>query len=160
MSAFASFIKLPTSALDGLREAAVPKKRFFGTPRDTFRDYLSGQGTEVAEYPWSGYVFATLLPYLQELNQIDLMRSEHDALSKYLSETRGTTVFIFTHAHRAAYADKLGMEFSELSLRDYYNKFNATSEPDAGKPMLDGIRAIRQSLSAVDESSVIIFVIG
>ncbi len=160
MSAIASFIKLPKSALDGLRDAAIPKKRFFGAPRDTFHDYLSKHGTEVAEYPWSGYVLATLLPYLQEQHQIDLMRSEQDALSKYLSETRSATVFIFTPAHRTAYADKLGAEFSEQSLRDSYNEFNASSEPDAGKPMLDGIRTIRQSLSALDESSVIIFIIG
>ncbi|MFO1459475.1 MAG: hypothetical protein U1G08_08690 [Verrucomicrobiota bacterium] len=160
MSAIASFIKLSKSALDGLREAAIPKKRFFGAPRDSFHDYLRKHGAKVAEYPWSGYVLATLLPYLQEQHQIDLMRSEQDALSKYLSENRSVTVFIFTSHHRTAYADKLGAEFSEQALRDYYNEFNGSSEPDVGKPMLDGIRAIRQSLNALDESSVIIIIIG
>src|SRR5262245_5362995 len=112
MSAIASFIKLPTSALDGLRDAAAPKKRLFGAPRDTFNDYLSEHGREVASYPWSGYVLATVLPYLHEQHQIDLMRSEHDGLSEYLSESRSASIFIFTQAHRNAYADKLGGEFS------------------------------------------------
>ena len=66
MSAIASFIKLPRAALDGLREAAIPKKGLFGPPRDTYIDYLRQHGQEVADYRWSGYVLATLLPYLAE----------------------------------------------------------------------------------------------
>ena len=55
MSAIASFTKLPKSALEGLREALAS---------GTDYDYLRANGREVAEYRWSGYVLATLLPYL------------------------------------------------------------------------------------------------
>ena len=48
----------------------------------------------VAEYRWSGYVLATLLPYLEEKQQIDLMKS--DELAAFLTNTTGTTHFIFT----------------------------------------------------------------
>jgi hypothetical protein len=157
MSAIASFIKLPTTALDGLREAAVPKKRLFGAARDTYQDYLRQHGKEVADYKWSGYVLATLLVCLQEEHQIDLMKSEFDELSTFLSKSRGATCFIFTDAHRRAFLPKLDGEFSEQALCDYYNEFNGSTETEAGKPMLDGVRAFRQSVSTLDEGSVILF---
>jgi hypothetical protein len=152
MSAIATFIQLPKAALDGLRQAVAQGR---------YRDYLQQQGRTVADYEWSGYILATLLPYLQEVHQIDLMRSEHDDLATFLTERQQATHFIFTDAHRQAYHDRLDPQsFSEEQLRDYYNEFNETEEPDAGQPMLDGIRALRQSLGAVDEGSVIVFSIG
>jgi hypothetical protein len=51
-------------------------------------------------------------------------------------------------------------EFSESGLRSYYNEFHAVDEPESGKPMMDGIRAVRQSLTVLDEHSVVILLIG
>ena len=160
MSAIASFIKLPKTVLDGLREVAVPKKRFFGAPRDSYPDYLQQHGRQVADYQWSGFVLATLLSYLEEQHQITLMDSEHDELGKFLTDSRKATHFIFTDAHKRAFLAKLDGRFSEQGLRDYFREFNETDEPEAGKWMLDGIRAFRQSLGAVDEGSVILFSIA
>ena len=70
------------------------------------------------------------------------------------------THFIFTDAHKRAFLSKLDGQFSEQAMRDYFCGFNETDEPDAGKWMFDGIQAFRQSLSTLDESSVIIFSIG
>src|SRR5690349_7274385 len=150
MSAVASFTKIPKAALAGLREAAVPKKRLFGGTRDNYHEYLRQHGEPVAGYKWSGYVLATLLPYLQQ-QQINLMNSEYDVLGKFLTDTRKATHFIFTGAHKRAFVDRLGAEFSEAALRDFYNEFNGVHEAEAGKPMVDGIRALRQSLSALGE---------
>ncbi len=80
MSAIASFIKLPKSALEGLRKASTG---------GTDRNYLSTNGREVAEYRWSGDVLATLLPYLEEKHQIDLMKSEYGELAAFLTNTAG-----------------------------------------------------------------------
>ena len=151
MSAIASFTKIPKASLDGLRQA---------TAQGGFDKYLEQHGTSVADYEWSGYVLATLLPYLDE-QQIQLMKSEYDELASFLSETLQATCFIFTDTHRQAYVDRLAPEsFSAQTLCDYYNEFNATDEPSAGQPMLDGIRAFRQSLSALDDASVIVFCIA
>ena len=151
MSAIASFTKLPRTSLSGLCEAAT---------QGGFETFLRQQGKPVANYKWSGYVLATLLPYLDE-HQIQLMKSEHDDISTFLSQTLQATCFIFTDSHRQVYASRLAPEsFSEAALRDYYNDFNATDEFDAGKSMLDGIRALRQSLSALDGDSVIVFSIA
>jgi hypothetical protein len=160
MSAIASFTKLPKTALDGLRDAAVPKKRFFGAARDTYPDYLRKHGQSTADYQWSGYVLATLLPYLEEQHQIALMHSDYDELGNFLTQSRRATHFVFTNAHKRAYLAKLDADFSEQALGDFYNEFNDAQEPEAGKPMLDGIRALRQSLSELDEDSVIVFSIG
>lgn len=96
MSAIASFVKLPKTALEGLRQVAVPKKRLFGTPRDRYLDYLQQHGQQVADYQWSGFVLATLLPYLEEQHQITLMDSEYDELGNFLTDSRKATHFIFT----------------------------------------------------------------
>lgn len=160
MSAIASFVLLPTSALSELREVAVPKKSFFGGAKDRFHDFLRTRGREAASYDWSGYVIATVLPYLVE-RQIDLMKSEHDELASHLSTERKSTCFIFTPAHKSAYLAQLSPEsYFEVELRDYCNEFNGSSEDDAGKPMLDGIRAIHESLSHLDDDSVILLHIG
>ena len=159
MSAIASFIQVPTAALAGIREAAVPKKGLFGGAKDTFHAVLGKNGREAAHYEWSGYVLATLLPFLEEQG-VDLMKSEHVELSRYLSEKRQATCFIFTAAEKR-FLPQLRQElFSEAVLRDYFNEFNGTKESDIGKAMLDGIRAFHESLQSLDASSVIILIIG
>lgn len=69
---------LETSKLGALRNAATPKRRLFGGNRDEYHSFLQKEGREVAEFRWAGIVMATLLCYLQERRQIDLMKSEHD----------------------------------------------------------------------------------
>jgi hypothetical protein len=153
MSAIASFIKIPSSSLGRLREAAD------GAGDDY--NALLAEGVAVAEYSGSGYVLGTVLPYLKEQHQIDLMHSEHADLGKLLTESTGATHFILTPAQRAAYLDKLGPAlFSETEMRDYFNEFYETNENDVGKTMLDGIAAFRQSLSQLDDASIIVFVIA
>ena len=88
------------------------------------------------------------------------MDSDDNELGTFLTKSRGATHFNFTHAHKQAFLAKLNGEFSEQALRDYYNEFNGTKEAEAGKPMLDGIQALRQSLGALDDNSVIVFSIG
>src|SRR6266498_958778 len=99
MSAIASFIQLPTSALGGLRSAAVPKSTPRASTLDKYDQYLQQNGRPVAEYPWSGYVLATLLVFLQQRG-IDLMHSEQDDLATFITNARRATHFIFTDAHR------------------------------------------------------------
>jgi hypothetical protein len=161
MSAIAPFVKLSKTDLDGLRDAATPKKPLFGRPRDLYHDYLRLHGKEVADYRWSGYVLATLLPYLEERHQIRLMTSEYEALADSLTKTRGAAHFIFTNELKTKNLDLLdSLSVSEEQLRDYYNEFNETNEPQIGKPMLDGVKVFRQALSQVDESSVVVFAIS
>jgi hypothetical protein len=161
MPATAEFIKLPKTAIEGLSKVAAPKKRLIGPSLDRYYDYLQKHGQTAAEYRWTGYVLATVLPYLKEKHQIDLMKSEYDILGSSLTKARESPQFVLTNEMRKKYLDKLdALSVSEDELRDYYNEFNATNEPDAGKPMLDGVKAFSEALSKVDESSVILFMIG
>jgi len=149
MSAIASFIKLPKSSLVALRQV---------TAQGGFDGFITQHGKPVADYEWSGYVLATLLPYLEEKHQLQLMKSEYSELATFLSQSLQATCFIFTDTHRQAYLAGLAPEaYIERQLADYYNEFNGTGDPDAGRPMLDGIIALRQSLSQLDDGSVIVF---
>lgn len=160
MSGIASFIKLPTSSLTKPGNAAVPKKSWFGGSRDNYHEFLRTNGREVVEYHWSGWVFGTLLSYLEERHHIDLMKSEYEPLAKALTSARGGSHFIFSSDLKTKYFGPLdSLTVSEEELRDYYNEFNETSEPEAGKPMLDGVKALRDALAHVDDSSVVLFAI-
>ena len=149
MSAIASFIKLPKSALEGLRKAVAS---------GTDYDYLRANGREVADYQWSGYVLATLLPYLQEKHQIDLMKAEYDDIAGLLTNATDAAHFIFTPSQSLAFLKRLDPAlFSQDEMRDYFNAFNETNEHEIGRAMLDGIAAFRESLGQLDEGSVIAF---
>lgn len=103
----------------------------------------------------------TVLLYLQTQRKINLMKSEYDELSAYLTDKRKATYFIFTDNHKKMYLSQLDPQlFSTEELQNYYNEFNGSKETEIGKPMMDGIRAIQQSLKNIDESSVVVFSIG
>src|ERR1700677_3503603 len=159
MSAIASFIKLPISYIPGLQEAAVPS-RVLGVSQDNYHNYLDEQREEVADYSWSGYLLATVLVYLEQHHEIYLMKSEFDELSAFLTSVRGNTTSIFTEAHKRTYLAELNGDFSESELCTFYNEFNDTSETEIGTPLLEGIRALAESLNQLDETSVIVFAIG
>ena len=160
MSTIASFFKVPKNLVEDLREAIPRTQQPPGTPHDAYNELLHQHGQQMEKYPWSGYFLVTLLVYLQENKQIDLMHSEFDKLSEFLTNSQGTTCFILTEAHKRNYLAKLTGEFSERSLCDYYNQFNDSDDPEAGKLMLDGVRVLRDNLNQLDDSSVIVCSIG
>jgi hypothetical protein len=150
MGAIASFILLKTKAIDGLREAALRRETY---------SYRLHHGREVGNYRWSGYFIGTLLSYLSK-HGIKL-RSSNPELSTLLTEETGATHIVFNNTHKLLYLDKLCSEqFSGKALHDFYNAFNAAREADVSEPMLDGIRAIREALAAIEEESIVIVIIG
>ena len=160
MSAIASFIRIPTAVLSGLGAAATPKKRLFGGTQNSFSEFLQKHGKEEVDYPWSGWVFNPLLVYLEQVHHIDFEHSEHDELRALITQSAGGYYLFLTHAHKQAFLAELEGVFSEEVLRDYYNEFNETSESEVGAAMLDGIRALRECLSKLDDQSVVLFHIG
>ena len=89
------------------------------------------------------------------------MSSSHEDLANVLSEKRGSTFFVFTLDHRERYLASLDANvFDEGELRSYYNEFNETDEPTAGKAMLDGIKALRTAIAAVRQESIVLLHIG
>jgi hypothetical protein len=157
MSAIADFTLLDISLLDALKEAAVSKKRFLRAPIDAFFDFLKSNGKPLAEYRWSGYVFGTLLPYLEEQG-IDLMSSEYDELSTFLTDSRGVTYFLLTNAHKDSYLAKLDLgNFDKEQLRNFYEQFNEEEDEEAGQYMLDAIAVLHQNLESLEKGKIIVF---
>src|SRR5205085_11640841 len=106
-----------------IARSRYPKKRLFGTAKDSYYNYLRQYGQPVADYKWSGYVLATLLPYLEEQHQITLMNSPYEEREPFLTDSRNGTHCLFTNAHKKDFLAKLDAEFSEIALREYYNEF-------------------------------------
>src|SRR5580765_6576062 len=76
-SAIGQSFVISESALPIVQAAASPRKRLVRGTSDEFWDVLGRETITRTEYAWSGYVIATLLPYLDEQG-IDLMHSDHD----------------------------------------------------------------------------------
>jgi hypothetical protein len=161
MSAIASFLRLSEDDLSGLRDVAALEKLSPESFGDRFSDYLRKRGEHVVELAWPGYVFGTLLPYLEERHGIDLLRSRHDELVNFLSATRETFFLVLTRDQQVAYLDKLrDTPFDTPSLCAYYNEFNETDEPDAGEAMAASIDALKTALAAVHKDSVVLMEVG
>jgi hypothetical protein len=161
MSAIASFVLLPKSRIGELL-AALDREagKEFWTDHP-YHDCLAEHGRQLADYEWSGWVLGTLLAYLQEQCQIDLMASEFEDLCARIIEQCGGTSLFLTAEHKRQYLDKLEPSlFSEEELGEYYNQFNESDEPGAGEPMLAGIRCLHDTLAQVDDDSVVICSIG
>jgi hypothetical protein len=160
MSAIVVSFLVPRTALDGLRQAAVPKSSWFSAPKDAYWDYLRANGRPTADYPWSGYVLATMLEWLQEKHGIDLMTSSEDVLANALNTARGATHFVLPVEHRAHLERLDPSAFSAEEFRSYYNAFHETDEKGLGTSMEDGLDLLRRLLTAVDESSVALLIIA
>lgn len=161
MSAIALFIKVPVFAIDGLREAAIVKKRMFAPAKDTYWQYLREYGSDAAHYNWSGYAFNPLLIYLEEKRKIDLNQSEYNELAEFLSKARRCSHAVLTRAHRQAYLTRLApAQYSEEELRRYADEFTGRPDPEAGKALLDGVAALHQSLRQLEEGFIVLFIIG
>jgi hypothetical protein len=161
MSAIASFLLFPKSRFAELRDAAVPKKRWFGGAKDEFYDFLQQHSREVVDYSWSGYVIAVVLPFLDEQRGVDLGKSAHDDLASYLIEKRGGSWVVLTADHKRTHLAKFAPEeFSSEEVRNFYNAFNETQEDEIGEAMLDGIRAVHESLRAADDEHIVLLHIG
>jgi len=128
---------------------------------DSYANFLRQHGREVAQYEWSGFVMATLLVYLQERHGIDLMHSEYDDLARALTSERQATHFIFAESHKLVLLNQLKPQLlSEAELRDFFNEFNDASDDQVGTAMLDGVIALQECMSQVDDQCVIVFSIA
>jgi hypothetical protein len=141
-----------------ISESALPVVQAAGTS-DEFWEVPGRETITRIEYSWSGYVLATLLPYLDEQG-IDLMQSDHGEAST-ISQSRAGSVFVFTSDHRERYLARLDpSEFDGAVLRRYYEESNETSAEGVGYAMLDGIAFFRDTLAPLRSAIVALLIIG
>jgi gluconate kinase len=159
-SAIGQSFAISESALPIVQAAVSPRKRILRGTSDEFWDVLGRETITRIEYGWSGYVLATLLPYLDEQG-IDLMHSDHDEVASTLSQTREGSVFVLTSDHRERYLARLDpIEFDGAVLRRYYEEFNETAAEGVDAAMLDGIAFFRDTLAPLESAIVAVFIIG
>ena len=159
-STVAGFTLLPIKSLSGLRDLSIQKKAL-SQRRDDIESHLLKHGKPLVHYYWSGYIMGTLLLYLQEACDIDLITTDFYDLGFAMTLLRGRSSFILTSAHKSAYLQKLKpAAYSESDLRAYYEAFNEKKNEEAGKAMLDGISLIRTNLFYVNGESFIVLTLG
>ena len=159
MSAMAKFYKIDKALIDRLVAASRPVKRFLRRPLDNYHPFLEEEAQRLAPFEGDGFLFAVLLPYLDERG-LKLLDSDFKALAETLSEARGATHLVFTLRHREDCLSALDpSNFQEADLRAYYEAFNEEPSPEAGAAMLEAIAVLRENLARVDEGSIILLAI-
>ena len=159
-SAIGKSFLISESALPIVQAAASPRKRIFRGTSDEFWDVLGRETITRIEYSWSGYVLATLLPYLDEQG-IDLIHSVHDEVASTISQTREGSVSVLTSDHRERYVARLDPSaFDGAVLRRYYEEFNETAAEGVDYAMLDGIAFFRDTLAPLESAIVALLIIG
>ncbi len=159
-SAIGQSFVISESALPMVQAAAEPRRRIVPGTSDEFWDVLGRETITRIEYAWSGYVLATLLPYLDEQG-IDLMHSDDDEVTSTTSQTGEGSVLVLTSDHRERYLARLDPSaFDAAVLRRYYEKFNETEAEGVDYALLDGVAFFRDTLAPLDSTIVAVFVIG
>ena len=160
MAALGEAFVLDEAALAVVRDAAAPRKRPLRSTADEFWDVLERESSSQLSYQWSGLVLATLLAYLDEQG-IRLMNSEYDETSTYLSQIRSGSIFVLTPEQRDHYFERLDPDrFDGADLRRYYEEFTETDADGVEEPMLGGVRFLRDTLAALDDSTVAVLVVA
>jgi hypothetical protein len=159
-SAIGQSFVISESALPIVQAGASRRKRIVRGTSDEFWDVLGRETITRIQYAWSGYVLATLLPYLDEQG-IDLMHSDHDEVASAISQTRGCSVFVLTSDHRERYLARLDpTAFDGTVFRRYYEEFNETAAEGVEYAMLDGIAFLRDTLAPLESAIVAVLIIG
>jgi gluconate kinase len=159
-SAIGQSFVIAESALPVGQAAASPRKHILRGTSDEFWEALGRETITRIEYSWSGYVLATLLPYLDEQG-IDLTHSDHDDVASTLSQTRAGSVLVLTSNHRERYLARLDpSEFDGAVLRRYYEESHETGAEGVDYAMLDGIAFFRDTLAPLESAIVAVVIIG
>lgn len=158
MSAVASFFLLPVESLPILREMS---KRPIGVD-DPYWGFLRLNGTEFT-YDYSGWLVVTLLCYLEEHHGVELRKSGHDDLAMELTIARHSTQYFLTSDHRDRCQTIMNPDaYDEKELGQYYNDFNQSGDAVlvVGRRMKEAIRVLRDCLAKIDNSTVVLAVVG
>jgi len=143
VSAIANFVKLPESQLSNLR-------RDLGGTLKT--------GVEVADYPDSGWVIATVLIFLGEQG-VAVDTSEYDALAAELSND--CSISLLTNHHKEEFTELLASShFTEGELEEFYFDLNQTDPHGVGPAMLAGIDCVKKSLDSLEPGYVVVIYIA
>jgi hypothetical protein len=145
-----------------LRSAAFPSKGgFLRRPKDTFHEFLASMGAPCADLDLNGFYCVMALTWLQEIAEVDLMKSSHDDLATFLSDARQASCFILTQEHSDGLADSIEPEsYSAGELTEYFKEFNELDDPESGKGMIDSMAWLKTCLRQVNAGHVGILMIG
>jgi hypothetical protein len=165
MSAIASFYLLDSSKLNKLNEKAQvtdPTSIISTGLTDNFYDYLAGNATELKGFEGSGYIYASLLVYLEDVKNIPLMSNEYDEISKELAEKRDCSLLVFTNAQRQSYLTQLNHDLYSLTeIQDFNQDLSGEGDEETARLTLNAIKVLHDNLAEVqNDEQVLLLIIG
>jgi len=165
MAAIADFRVLDVDLLDDLKDSSVihvKKGLFKKSAIDNYWTFLDAKAEKLDPFNKSGFIFGHLLVFLQENKKIDLLSSEFDSLTNWISEKRNCSTLIFTFDHKEKYLHQLNADdYSLEELIEFNIDFSEESNPELAEAEKEGITAIRNALTHLNNSSqVVLLTVG
>jgi len=152
MSVAARFTLLPIARLEAACTAAES---------GALAAFTKSEGKSAAPFAGDGTIFGIVFAYLDEVHGVNLSSSEHDDVTARIADATGSSCFVLTLDHRNAHYDALDpAHYSKPELQEFHEEFNESEEPGAGAAMWNAIRALRESMSRLDEARVTLLVIA
>jgi len=127
---------------------------------DPFWEWFRSNTVEIAEYDGSGFLYVTLLVYLEQRRGVDLLNLGMKEVSNYLSEKRPHLMILITPEEATRLAMKL--EPSKFSVEDvmrFYEEFDEQESPPATN-IVEAVRMLYDGMQKVGPGQVMIFKVG
>lgn len=163
MSSIASCTIIPLAKIVQLRDLAVPKRTgfLFRKIKDYYYDFIKKEGTSLPDFDGVGFYCIMALAWLEEDNNIDLMKSEYNELASFLSKVRREPTFVLTKDLSDKFADVIRPnEYDNKKLTQYFREFNERDDPHAGQGMIAAITWLKNCLSRMESTSIGLLTIG
>jgi len=146
LSAIATLYLIDQPSTSGLQEsiAAGP---------ETASAFFAAHMQAISTFDGSGWIFPTLLPVLDQQYGIKLISDFPNIV--------GILDIIFTVEHRNAHLDRLDPNLFEVdALRTAFERFNETTEPDAGLFIREGVSFLHKGLRMVTPKNLVLLTVS
>jgi hypothetical protein len=167
MSAIASVYMIDKGKVEELKKMAgvVPeiRKSLFGKVKETvdpFWEWFQKNTVETASYNGSGFIYPTLIVYLEEKRGVDLMKLEMKDVSDYVSEKRPYLKILITPEEASRLAPKLNPSlFSVEEVMKFFQEFEE-KEPPPAVNIIEAIQMLHDSMLKVGPDQIMVFDVG
>jgi hypothetical protein len=163
MSAIATTYLIKKEKLPELKEKAGAgikvKKGLFGRSKentDLFPTWFAANTTELMTLGYSGFVFNSVLTYLDQEKAIDIINPQMKELSDDLSEKRPFLMNVYVLEDRERFLDKLEpSNFSSVEIAKFSVELNEEGVPE--EACAAAIKMLHESFQRIDANNAMIF---
>ena len=155
MSAVARFIIFDKANINQIADSSkiITKRKLFKKEvTDNYYPTLEASSELVDEYEGNGYIYGTLLVYLDQVKSIDISSGELDKYSNIISQNRTNSSILFTQEQKEIFNQKVAnIDFEGEEFQNFCIEF--TGNDSEIKYAKKAIETLSYSLNKITDNS-------